>query len=107
MPKDPTAQLADLLERSGYRPDEARTLALDVRTYQARVEVCTTFSGVHADFLPRLWEQASRNGDKRCLVLEITAEGDEYSESFGHLYVEVKGTQSWAGLCCLNWVGVG
>ena len=88
--------LAEVLEKAGHSPVEARELAADFLRQQATIEQGCSWGGVRAEFLPQLWAQASANGNKRRVLLEITAEGDSYDEYFGHLRVEVKAAQSWA-----------
>jgi cytosine/adenosine deaminase-related metal-dependent hydrolase len=95
MTDDLNEQLVSLLIRSGHTPEEARAAAEETLHHLASVGVGSTWGGMHAEFLPRLWAQATQSGHQRKLLLEITCEGDEYGEYFGHIRVEVKAAQSW------------
>lgn len=88
--------VTELLEKSGHAPEQARLMAADILKRQAEVTAGCHWGGVYAEFLPKLWARASSNGDKRRLLLQITAEGDCYDEYTGHLHVEVMEAQTWA-----------
>lgn len=88
-----TKQLAELLERSGIDPAQARTEAqravLHVRTVQAG----SSYGAQWPEDLARLWSAASRTG--ACLVLEIKAEGETRDEYTGHLNITVQEREDW------------
>lgn len=88
-------QMADLLEKSGHSPEEARLIAAEMLTRQAEVSPGCSWGGVHAEFIPQLWTQATAHGNKRRLLLEITCEGESYEE-YHHIRALVKGAQTWA-----------
>lgn len=88
--------MADMLERCGHSPEEARQLAAEMLQRQMDVAPGCSWGGVHAEFIPQLWAQATHGGNRRRLLLEITAEGDCYDDDHGHIRVEVKDAQTWA-----------
>ncbi|MBZ9753347.1 hypothetical protein K7W42_21155 [Deinococcus sp. HMF7604] len=88
--------MAEMLERCGHSPDEARLIAADMLQRQADVVAGCSWGGVHAEFLVQLWAQATHGGNKRRLLLEVTAEGNSSDEYHGHIRVEVKEAQTWA-----------
>lgn len=93
-PRNDLTALANLLERCGHSPEEARALALEAIQKQAHLDPGVTFGHLHAEQLADLWKRAARYG-KRKLVLEISADALSSDEWDGHIRVEVKDAQTW------------
>lgn len=95
-PRNDLTALADLLERCGHSPEEARALVLEAIQKQAHLDPGVTFGHLHAEQLADLWKRAARYG-KRKLVLEISADALSSDEWDGHIRVEVKDAQPRRG----------
>lgn len=87
------AQLVTLLREKGLSEAEAHTQAALLLGRLERVEVGTSYGGLHVEDIGRLWQAASRYGARR-VVFEIAYEEPDPDAAY-HLQVRVLEREDW------------
>lgn len=89
-----TAQIAELLEKSGLSPAEARARAAEGVAGLESAAPGAGWGHIHPGELGNIWQRAARAGRRR-LVLEVMAEADALDDDTGRVNVRVLEADTW------------